>query len=135
MTGWMCEHLSGAIIQGVDLAAQRPTLLTAATGVALVLVAMSIPVIIGSVIQQWADARNLGVMDQILISGPAVFFFGLPAAAVVMSAIAAIPSIPGQLGAVVLTAITLAILRRTWNQRRNTPPSAANTPVSEGRHR
>lgn len=124
MTGWMCEHLSGAITQGVDLAAQRPTLLTAATGVALVVVAMSIPVMIGSVIQQWADTRNLGVMDQILISVPAVFFFGLPIAAVVMSAIAAIPSVPGQLGAIVLTAIALAMLRRAWSQRRNTPAAA-----------
>lgn len=131
MTGWMCEHLSGAITPGVDLAAQRPTLLTAATGVALVVVAMSIPVMIGSVFQQWADTRNLGVMDQILISVPAVFFFGFPVAAVVMSAIAAIPSVPGQLGAVVLTAIALAMLRRAWSQRRNTP--AAATTTNQGR--
>lgn len=127
MTGWMYEHLSGAITPGVDLAAQPPTLLTAATGVALVVVAMSIPVIIGSVFQQWAHARNLGVMDQILISGTAAIFFGFPAAAVVTSAIAAIPSIPGQLGAVLLTAIALAMLRHTWSQRRNTPASATTT--------
>ncbi|OKH72797.1 hypothetical protein EB73_08400 [Mycobacterium sp. SWH-M3] len=127
MTAWMCERLSIAITQSVDLAAQRPTLLTAATGVALVAVAMSIPVMIGSVFQQWAHARNLGVMDQILISVAATFFFGLPLAAVVMSAIAAIPSIPGQLGAVLLTAIALAVLRRTWNQRRNTPTAATTT--------
>lgn len=126
MTGWTYENLSTLAINLAQGSAWT-AFLTTTTGVVLVLVAMSIPVMIGSMVQQWAHTRNFGVMDQVLFSGPAALFVGLPLAGVVMVAVAEIPSIPARLGAALLTGLSLAILRRASHRRRDTTALATAT--------
>lgn len=149
MSNWICDHLPARpgspptcqsirdIVEGAGLSNITPSAAFLATAagivfIALIVAAVSLP---GTAVKRWAQTRNVGPMDQVLISWAATILIGLPLAATVLTVITHIPSIPGQLATALITGAGLVILPRKCNRRCNGTAAETPTATSEGHRR
>lgn len=113
---WICELLPyGAdrcdsaqnVVRDVEALNLSPwgVVVALVFGMSLIGLVMSVPVSVGSAASRWATARYAGPMDAALIGWAAAVFVGLP---LVSGALAAMLSIPGGVGPLVVVVAALA---------------------------